>query len=220
MSEAATDPNFVTVPRSQAELWQRSTVLLDRMLGDPVDAPTIEDIVKKHNPDAVFPGKAAREAIVTPLMGAVEKKAAELQAKLDAEAEKTTALQKRWDDREAAEAEQRAKIAETDLENRIKGIQAKRGFSDETMTRVLDRMREQNNPDVDAAAAWVAESIPKPLPATGRDFLPSTVDVYGSSANDPKETAWKNLHENPTQWQTEELRSIVKDPEFLRLGNG
>jgi hypothetical protein len=217
MSETV-DPNTVTVSRADVELWQKSTLLLNKMLGDPVDAPLVEKIVEKHNPQAVFPGRAAREAIVTPLMSAVDQKASELQAKLDAESAARGALEQKWNDREAAEAEQRAKAEETALQTRIESIQAKRGFSDETMKRVLDRMREQNNPDVDAAAAWVAETIPKPLPASGHDFLPSTVDVYGSSASDPKETAWKNLHENPTQWQTNELRSIVKDPEFLRLG--
>ena len=218
MSDSTPDPNMVTVSRADVELWQKSTHLLNRMLGDPVDAPVLEKIVEKHNPQAVFPGRAAREAIVTPLMSAVDQRAAELQAKLDAESEARTALQARVDARDEAEAQAKAKAEESALENRIKSIQSKRGFSDEVMTRVLDRMREQNNPDVDAAAAWVAESIPKPLPASGNDFLPSTVDVYGSSASDVKETAWKNLHENPTQWQTNELRSIVKDPEFLRLG--
>lgn len=219
MSDSITpDPNVVTVPRSQAELWQRSTALLDRMLGDPVDAPAVEAIIAKHNPAATFPGRAAREAIVNPLMEAVDKRAAEIQAKLDAEAAARTELQAKWDARETAEAEARQKAQETALTNRLTEIQTKRGFSDETMQKVLERMRENNNPDVDAAAAWVAESIPKPLPTSGHDYLPSTVDVYGSS-EDPATTAWKGLHENAQKWQTDELRAIVRDPEFLRLGN-
>ena len=81
------------------------------------------------------------------------------------------------------------------------------------------RQGKRSDHGVDAAAAWVAESIPKPLPTSGHDYLPSTVDVFGSSATDPATTAWKGLHENAQQWQTEELRAIVRDPEFLRLGN-
>lgn len=217
MSESNTDPNTVAVPRSTAELWQKSTALLDKMLGHPVHAPAAEAIIKDLNPAAVFPGREAREAIVNPLMGAVEKKAAELQAKLDEETAARVAVQTRLDERDAREAEAKQRADEDALTNRIKSIQTKRGFSDETMQKVLERMREQNSPDVDAAAAFVAESIPKPLPSTGHDYLPSVVDVYGSSEN-PETTAWKNLHENPQKWQTDELRSIVRDPEFLRLG--
>lgn len=218
MSEAHTDPNSVTVSRRDLELWQKSTALLDKMLGHPVHAPMAETIIKDLNPDAVFPGRAAREAIVNPLMSAVDKRAEELNAKLEAEAAARGELQAKWDARETAEAEAKQKAQETALTNRLTEIQSRRGFSDETMQKVLERMRENNNPDVDAAAAWVAESIPKPLPTSGHDYLPSTVDVYGSS-EDPATTAWKGLHENAQKWQTDELRAIVKDPEFLRLGN-
>lgn len=218
MSETHTDPNSVTVSRRDLELWQKSTALLDKMLGHPVHAPMAETIIKDLNPEAVFPGRAAREAIVNPLMSAVDKRAEELNAKLEAEAAARGELQAKWDARETAEAEARQKASETALTNRLTEIQSKRGFSDETMQKVLERMRENNNPDVDSAAAWVAESIPKPLPTSGHDYLPSTVDVYGST-EDPATTAWKGLHENAQKWQTDELRAIVKDPEFLRLGN-
>lgn len=217
MSETLPDPNIVQVNRRDLELWQKSTALLDRMLGHPVHAPTAETIIKDLNPDAVFPGRAAREAITTPLMGEVEKVRTETAAQLAAADERATALQTRLDARDARELEVATKAQETALTNRLTEIQAKRGFSDETMQKVLERMRENNNPDVDSAAAWVAETIPKPFPTSGHDYLPSTVDVYGSS-EDPATTAWKGLHENAQKWQTDELRAIVKDPEFLRLG--
>ena len=219
MSETITpDPNKVVVDRQTAELWQKSTALLDRMLGHPVHAPMAETIIKDLNPAAVFPARAAREAIVNPLMGAVDQKATELKAEIEAERAERAALQAKWDAREAREAEQAQKAQEAALTDRISDIQTKRGFSDETMQKVLERMREQNNPDVESAAAFVAESIPKPLPTSGHDYLPSTVDVYGSGAADPATTAWKGLHENAQKWQTDELRAIVRDPEFLRLG--
>ena len=218
MSETLTpDPNAVPVSREQYELMRRSTALLDAMLGHPVHAPAIETIVKDLNPSAVFPARAAREAIVTPLMGEVQKVREETAAQVKAAEDRSAALQARLDARETKEAEATAKQQEAALTDHLKSIQAKRGFSEETMQKVLDRMREQNNPDVDAAAAWVAESIPKPLPATGHDYLPSQVDVFGSA--DPANKAWESLHQNPSKWQTDELRSIVRDPEFLRLGN-
>jgi hypothetical protein len=217
VSETITDPNTVQVPRAQAELWQRSAALLDRMLGDPVDAPTVEAVIAKHNPQATFPAKAAREAIVTPLMGEVEKTRVALEARLEAEATARAELQARLDARDTREAEAAQRDHDAALTRQIEQIKAKRGFSDEAMDRVLARMRETNNPDVDSAAAWVAETIPKPLPVTGHDYLPSQVDVYGGITDDANK-AWDGLREDPTKWQTQELRSIVRDPEFLRLG--
>jgi DNA anti-recombination protein RmuC len=218
MSETNADPNLVTINRRDAELWQKSTALLDKMLGDPTTAPAAEDLIKKLNPQAVFPGRASREALLAPMLGEVEKVRTENKAEIEAANARATALQERLDARDAREAEAAQKAQEASLTAQLQSIQSRRGFSEETMQKVLDRMREQNNPDVDAAAAWVAESIPKPLPATGHDYLPSTVDVYGS-ASDPTGTMWETLHQNPSKWQTDQLRAIVKDPEFLRLGN-
>lgn len=215
MSDTA--PDTVAVPRSQFELMQRSTALLDQMLGDPTHAPIVEPVVKALNPHAVFPAAKNREALMAPVKGEIERIRAESKAELEAALARTAALETKLTERETREAAAAQAQSDAQMLAQLKAIQSKRGFSEEKMQEVLTRMKEQNNPDADAAAAWVAESIPKPLPAAGHDFLPSTVDVYGSS-EDPATTAWKGLHENPTGWQTQELRNIVKDPEFLRLG--
>jgi hypothetical protein len=215
VSDAPLD--HVTVPRETAELWQRSVALIDRMLGDPAVAPQAEDLIKRVNPNAVFPARASREALMAPVNEAVEKVRADTDARVKAAEESAAAIQARLDAREAREAEAAAAAETNALQTRLTEIQSRRGFSEETMQKVLARMREQNNPDVDAAAAWVAEGIPKPLPASGYDFLPSQVDVYGG-ITDSANKAWDGLRENPSGWQTQELRNIVKDPEFLRLG--
>lgn len=218
MSDTAAPPaNTVTVPKDQWELMQRSTALLDQMLGDPTHAPIVEPVVKALNPNAVFPGAKAREAVMAPVKAEIERVRAESKAEIDAALALAKTAQERLDAREAKEAAAAQAQSDAQMLAQLNAIRSKRGFSEEKMQEVLARMKEQNNPDADAAAAWVAESIPKPLPAAGHDYLPSTVDVYGSS-QDPATTAWKGLHENPTAWQTNELRSIVKDPDFLRLG--
>ena len=216
MSETIPDPNMVAVPRSQFDLMQRSTALLDQMLGGP-DAAAAEDLVKKHNPHAVFPNRANREALLAPVNEAIERVRAETRAEVEAAKAEAKAVSDKWAAREAAEAEAAQQRQTAAITDQINAVKSKRGFSDDMMGKVLDRMRTQNSPDVEAAAAWVAESIPKPLPASGHDYLPSQVDVFGSS--DPANEAWKQLHDNPSGWQTQELRNIVKDPEFLRLGN-
>lgn len=200
MSESDT----VVVPRGDWELTQRAHNLLNNLLTNPGTAPSVEDAIAKVNPTAKFPGREAREAQYAPVRSEIEQERAE-----------RLALQKRLDDRDAADATAREKSAEDALLARMSSIKSKRGFSDEMMDKVVTRMREQNNPDIDAAAAWVSESLPKPGPIVGHDFLPSTVDAYGTAS---KDKAWEGLHTNPDKWQTDELRSIVRDPEFLALG--
>ena len=202
MSESET----VTLPRAQAQAAQAAQDLLNRLLGHP-EAGTLptEALIAKVNPTAKFPVKEAREALLAPF-----------EARLKAGDDARDALAKQLSDDRAERKAQAEQAEEVKLLDRLNTVRTKRGFSEETMEKVLARMREQNNPDIDAAAAWVAETLPKPSPAIGHDFLPSTVDAFGSNSGDK---AWESLHQSPDQWQTAELRKIVADPEFLALGN-
>jgi len=198
-------PGVVQVDSGQLTLVQNGANLLERMLGDPRTAEQAEKLVETLNPSAEFPLRRQREAVLTPVMAELEKERA-----------RVAALEAKWAEREAKDREREEKAQETDLARRLSAIQAKRGFSDETMQKVMNRMREENNPDIEAAAAWVSESLPRPGPMAGHDYLPSTVDPFGTASDD---AAWANLHKNPTRWQDDELRSIIRDPDFLRLGN-
>jgi len=195
---------FIQVPKGQHELHSRSAALLSQLLGDPRTAADAERLVAQVNPQAQFPDRARREALLQPVMGELEKERAA-----------RAALEARLTAREEKEAAREQQSQEAALTARLAAVRDRRGFSEETMGKVIQRMRDQNNPDVDAAAAWVAESVPKPPPATGHDFLPTGVDVYGSQGNDKK---WESLHANPDRWLTQELRNISADPEFARLG--
>lgn len=201
MSEVETIP----VPKDQFSLHQRSAQLLNDLLTDPRTAEQAEQLVAQVNPEAKFPFKERREAMYKPVWDELEKERAARQA-----------LEAKIAAREAAEAEAAQRQQTDAMVTRLNRIKEKRGFSDEAMEQVMARMRDQNNPDVEAAAAFVAESMPKPPPASGHDFLPTNVDVYGTSSGD---AAWESLHKNPDQWLTNELRSIARDPEFARLGN-
>lgn len=197
----------ITVTRDQYAVGHGAAQLLDKLLSG-ADAKTIEDAIAKVNPTAKFPGREAREALSGPIL-----------SQLEQERKAREALEARLKEREDAEAKAKEDHQVEELRGRLDKIKKSRGFSDEAMEKVLQRMRDNNNPDVDAAAAWVAETLPKPAPATatpGFDYLGGNVDVYGSHTQDE---AWKGLHENPDRWLTNELRTIAHDPEFARLGN-
>jgi hypothetical protein len=184
---------------------RQAAALLERMLVDPRTAPDAERLVSQLNPQAQFPNRQQREAVLAPVMTELEKERA-----------RVAALEAKWQAREEAEAAREAKRHEDELVSRMEAVKRQRGLSDEAMDRVMSRMREKNNPDVEAAAAWVVESAPKPPPATGYDYMPDTLDPYGTHSGDEK---WAALRKDPKDWQTNEVKSILRDPEFLRLGN-
>lgn len=200
------NPDSVVVPRGQYDLASRSAELLSKMLGDPRTAARAEELVSQINPDAKFPQRDMRNAILQPV-----------EARLEAERARVEALETRLNTRDAADAEARTQRDQDAMMTRINTVKAKRGFSDEAMEKVIQRMRDNNNPDVEAAAAWVADSMPKPGPATGHDYLGGNVDVFGSQSESDQ---WKGLTANPDKWLTNELRTIARDPDFARMGQG
>ena len=195
----------VAVSRGDFEIGRRATALLNQMLGNPKHADAVEKVIQEINPQAQFPGRAVREAQYAPM-----------HAELAKEREARGALEARIEAREAADRERDNRRAERDIETQLTEVKRRHGFSDDALDKVVQRMREKNNPDIDAAAAFVAQSMPRPAPAVGHDFLPAQVDNYGLASGDE---AWSGLHKNPDAWMTKELRSIIHDPEFARLGN-
>lgn len=200
------NPNTVIVDRGQHELASKSAELLSKMLGDPRTAARAEELVSQINPDAKFPQRDMRNAILQPV-----------EARLEAEQTARKALEDRLNARDAADAEARTARDQDAMMTRISAVKAKRGFSDDAMEQVIQRMRDNNNPDVEAAAAWVADTLPKPGPATGHDYLGGSVDVFGSQSETEQ---WKGLTANPDKWLTNELRTIARDPDFARMGQG
>ena len=186
------------------DVIQRGAHLLDRMLGDPRTAAQAEKLVEIINPNSDLTQR--REAVLAPV-----------RAELEQERKAREALEARLAERETREAAAEQARQEAEMLRRVESVKKTRGLSDEAMERVFARMRDQNNPDVESAAAFVADSIPKAAPQVGiyDNLLPQTVDPYGTASGDE---AWASLHKDPNAWMTEKLRSIARDPEFARLG--
>jgi hypothetical protein len=188
----------VTLPKAQAETQYAAAALLDKLLRDPKTARVTEDQIRQVNPNATFPGRDLAESYVAPAVAEAAAARAEAKAARE-ELEKDRA--------ERAEATQIAK-----LEGRLEAARKKYGWADDTIAQqVLKRMQEQNSPDVDAAAAWVNESLPKPPPVNrgNTDYLPQTVDLYGSQSRDKQ---FEKLHDKPWSYFDDEVRSVLNDP--------
>lgn len=201
--------NHIVVAKDQHDIHVRSAQLLTQLLGDPRTAARAEELVAQINPQAKFPMRDAREAVLEPVRGELEK-----------ERKAREALEARLAAREEREAAAERQRQEDDMLARMEAIKSKRGFSDDLMQKVIDRMRANNNPDVDAAAAYVAESVPKPGPALGNDFLPQHVDPLGLNGNkDYYDGLMDTGPQGADRWLDKTLRNMVRDPEFARLGN-
>jgi len=192
------NPDHVAVPRATHDLQSRAAGLLDTLLRNPKTARDAAKLVREVNPDAQFPTLDLAESYAAPLRAEIDETRKVAQAA-------TKAL-------EEFQAKQAEKEQVADLTTRLTKAREKYGFDDAKAEEVLKRMRDQNNPDLEAAAAYVYDQTPKPPPTTPRtsdNYLPSKVDLYGSVSRDEQ---WKKLHDNPQQFFDDEVRAVLNDP--------
>ena len=113
------------------------------------------------------------------------------------------------DDKKAGEDSR----AESTLRERLESVKTLYGFTEEGMQTVIKRMRDQNNPDVEAAAAYVNGLAPKPSPVKSSGLFPTKLNPFGAAdlSDDP---AIKKLHTDPMAFMEEEAIAVMD--EFAR----
>jgi hypothetical protein len=124
------------------------------------------------------------------------------------------ALKARIDAMETRDREREAKAADDavrqNLEQGITNARAKYSLTAEGFDLMTQRMKETENfTDPEAAAAWVAMQAPKPKDP-GPGWAPKSLDLFGSKNYDEQ---WKQLHDNPEEYQDQQLRQFVADPD-------
>lgn len=181
---------------SEAELAtkNRATALLDRMWNDPKTGMAFKKRVKELIPDAKIPELDIVESATAPLVAALDEQKA---------ANKT--LADRLDNWEKA---QRDGKEESELQSQLDGIQKKYGFTADGMQKVVTRMKEKNNPDAEATAAWVAAQEKKARPITDSALMPAALNLYGSNSEDDN---WAELNKNPRGWADKEILKIMNE---------
>jgi hypothetical protein len=99
------------------------------------------------------------------------------------------------------------------LRKQLSAIQKEYGFSDEGMQKVIGRMQEKSNPDVEAAAAWVKSKEPKPqITTNSSNYSPSKFhggNLVGGGEEGDK--AWKTLMKDATNNTDDYFSSVVND---------
>src|SRR5574337_42132 len=88
-------------------------------------------------------------------------------------------------------------------------VQEKYKLTDDGMEKVVARMKEKNNPDAEAAAAFIVSQQPAPPPQkTGTNYFPGNLDLYGTSNADAQ---FEGLHKDPVKWFETEVASILNE---------
>lgn len=195
--------DLVEISRSLLNSLQGTAKLTSSIWNDPKLGMQVKELVKEKYPDANIPELDA--------MRSVQKAEGEILTKVEASKKETIdrieAFEKAQKDRD--EKELNAK-AEKDFASEIEATKRKYQLTPEGMDKVFARMKEKNNPDVEAAAAWVTDHEPKQDPLMNSNYSPANMDLYGASSGD-KEFLEINKHAFDGKWFDKEVRKINED---------
>jgi len=195
----------VEVSKARLEALARAESLLNTLWNDKDEGLKFKRMVKDKVPTAKIPELDVIDAVVKPRdekLSAIEEANKKLAERLDAyEKEKLDAKE------------------EAEVQKHLDEVKSKNRFTDEGMRKVIERMKEKNNPDVESAAAWVLAQEPKTEP-TKKSVVPGgfgKADLYGSATMSED---WKDLNLDPMGYADKEIMSILARPEDYKEMGG
>lgn len=171
----------------------RAVALLDKMISDPKDGLATKRRIKELLPDANFPELNIIDTATSPLL-----------AELEEQKKVSKTLADRLDSWERNQKDSRE---EGELQSQLDGIRKQYGFTVDGMQKVIDRMKEKNNPDAESAAAWVASQERKAKPITN-SITAQNMNLYGSNEVDDN---WKALNLNPEKWAVGQMEQMLQE---------
>ncbi len=195
----AGEAETVTIPKAAYDTLTAIKSLMDKAWDGKDTGASLRKILKQVDPTIKIPEDVA-DSVIAPVNAraeAAEKAAKETSERLD----KFLAETKDKDDTAA-------------LRKDLKDAQKKFGLDDDGMTKVMNRMKDKNNPDVEAAAAWVAASAPKPQPISDHGITSLSADLFGTTKQDDQ---YKELQTGgdpfkPGGWFDREAIKILNEP--------
>lgn len=192
--------DLVEVSRSLLNNLQGTAKLANTLWNDEKIGMTVKERAKELLPNSNIPevdaARTARKAEAEIL--------SKVEAKEKAVEDRISAFEKSQKERD--EKDFNAK-AERDFAADVDATKKKYQLTADGMEKVFARMKEKNNPDVEAAAAWVTDHEPKQSPLTNSSYSPAGIDIFGSSSGD-KEFEEINKHAFDGKWFDKEVRAI------------
>lgn len=191
----------VEISRSQLALLQQTAQLTKALWDDPKHGMMVKEAAKDKFPDAVIPEVDTIRA----LRKTEESVTSRIDAATKALEDRLAASEKALKDKEDADAEAKEtkKFAKA-----VDATKKKYQLTPEGMEKVFARMKEMNNPDVEAAAAWVTDHQAMTKPTDVSNYSPSDMNLYGSGREDAE---WAELNKNPLRWGSNEIAQMADD---------
>jgi len=192
---------FVEIPKSRLNLLEGTAKLANTLWNDEKVGMTVKERYKEINPEANIP-----EVVVAQSSRRVEQELiSKVEAKEKAVDDKISAWEKKMQERDDADSN---KVAEAAFSSEVEATKKKYQLTDEGMAKVFERMKAKNNPDVEAAAAWVTDHEVKAAPVQNSSFSPNDMNLYGSSQGDNE---WAELNKNPLKYGDRVLTEMAND---------
>lgn len=196
MSDAAPDPNLVSVDRAGLQTLQESYKLLQQLWDHPKHGAALKRAAKEVRPELRVPEIDVAEPLLAPIREELEeskKSAAELREEIAK-------------DRKEREDEK----ALGDLSSKLTAAQRKHRLTDEAMAEVKKIMVDRGVSDPEIAAQYVVANIEAPRAVKGSNFGPTDANIFGIDGKSEEENI-KALHDNPVRWMDKVVPEIMAE---------
>ncbi len=193
--------DIVEISKAKLALLEGQSKLNQELWNDPKYGLQIKEMVKDKYPHANIPELDAFKA-VKESESQILSKVAEKEKAVD---EKIAAFEKTWQERDEKVASEKQ---EREFASEVEATKKKYQLSAEGMEKVFARMKEKNNPDVEAAAAWVTDHQVAAKPVDSNNFSPQDMNLYGSSHADAE---WEAFNRNPIKAGDAVLTEMIND---------
>jgi hypothetical protein len=167
--------------------------LLNKLWNDATAGDRVRKLAKEEYPETKIV-----DDIVAPFVAPLEAQNKALQARLDKIEEERAKERAAWEESQH----------QTTFQSQIEAARRSYSLTDEGFNKMLDRMKEQNNPDAEAAAAWVASKTPAPI--KGPTWAPQDLNLFGSKT---EEEGMRELHNDPVGYQDRQIAEFLKNPD-------
>lgn len=197
----------VEVPAQRLALLEKVEKLANGLFNDPKNGMMVKAAFKEKYPDAILPEVDAFNAA----RAVKQEVVAEVDTRLKGLDEKMS----KFLDEQKLQRETATKEREDhDFSRAIKDAQDRYRLTDAGMQAAFQRMKDQNNPDVESAAAWVASNIAKAEPVSGSGYAPH--NPFGINK---AESHYELLNQNPFDGKFAEAE-IAKINQDFASGRG
>lgn len=195
----AGEPETVTISKAAHETLTAIKALMDKAWDSKDTGSQLRKLLKQVDPTLKVPEDIA-DSVIAPVKGEIDETRKEVKG-----------MAERLD---KFLAESKDKDDTASLRKDLATAQKRFGLDDEGLTKVMQRMKEKNNPDVESAAAWVASQAPKPQPISDHGITSLSADLFGTTKPDDQ---YKELQTGgdpfrPGGWFDREAIKILNEP--------